>query len=107
MSDEKFFAWLDGELDLNEAEEVEALVASDPELARKAAAHRGLQECLSAAFDPIADSPVPLQLRDAAHPGGAEILDLQARRSAPRPITWPVQWMAMAATLAIGVVAAR
>lgn len=105
ISDEKFFAWLDGELDPAVAAEVEALVARDPELAQKAAAHRALHDRLHNAFDPIADSPVPPQLREAAHPGGAEILDLQARRSAPRPITRPVQWMAMAATLAIGVVA--
>lgn len=105
ISDERFFAWLDGELDPAEAAEVEALVARNPELAQKAAAHRALHDRLHIAFDPIADSPVPPRLRDAAHPGGAEILDLQARRSAPRPISRPVQWMAMAATLAIGLVA--
>lgn len=105
ISDERFFAWLDGELDAAEAAEVEALVAGDPELARKAAAHHALHDRLRAAFDPIADPAVPPQLRDAARSGRADILDLQARRSAPRPISRPMQWMAMAATLAIGVVA--
>lgn len=105
ISDERFFAWLDGELDPADAAEVEALVAGDPELAQKAAAHRALHDRLRAAFNPIANSAVPPQMRDAAHSGGAEILDLHARHSAPRPIYRPVQWMAMAATLAIGVIA--
>lgn len=105
ISDERFFAWLDGELDAAAAAEVEALVAVDPELARKAAAHRALHGRLRAAFDPVADSAVPPQLLQAVRTSGAEILDLQARRRAPRPNSRPVQWMAMAATLAIGVVA--
>ncbi len=104
ISDERFFAWLDGELDPAEAAEVEALVADDPERTRKAAAHRALHDQLRAAFDPIAASAVPPELRDAARSGGAEIPDVQARRSAG-PMSRPVQWMAMAATLAIGVVA--
>ena len=105
ISDERFFAWLDGELDPAEAAEVEALVSGDPELARKAAAHRALHGRLRTAFDPVADSAVPPRLLQAAQSGGADILDLQARRGAPRPVSRPVQWMAMAATLAIGVVA--
>lgn len=105
ISDERFFAWLDGELDPSEAAEVEALVAGDLELAQKAAAHRALHNRLRAAFDPIADSPVPPRLREAAQSGVAEILDLNARRSAVRPVSQPLHWMALAATLAIGVVA--
>jgi hypothetical protein len=35
-ADEKFFAWLDGELDVTEAAEMEARVAADPRLARLA-----------------------------------------------------------------------
>lgn len=105
ISDERFFAWLDGELDPSEAAEVEALVARNPQLARKAAAHRALHGHLRAAFDPIADSAVPSRLRDVARPGEAEIVTLNSRRNAQRPLGAPVQWMALAATLAIGIVA--
>ena len=34
MMDEKFFAWLDGELDPAEAAEMQKRVAADPELAQ-------------------------------------------------------------------------
>jgi len=105
ISDETFFAWLDGELDPAEAAEVAALVAADPALQRKAEAHRALAGRLGAAFGPIAAAPVPDRLLVAAQPRAAEVIDLSARRAAARPISPPVQWAAMAATLAIGVVA--
>ena len=54
ISNERFFAWLDGELEPAEAPPVDRLVATDPELQRKAADHRALRGSLSAAFDPIA-----------------------------------------------------
>lgn len=105
ISDERFFAWLDGELDDRDAAEVEALVAADPALGRKAQAHRALGGRVRAAFDPVAEAPVPQRLLDAARPRGAEVVDLAARRAAARPFSLPMQWAAMAATLAIGVVA--
>ena len=105
ISDERFFAWLDGELGPAETAEVEVLVATDPELQRKAAAHRALHGSLRAAFDPIAHAPVPQHLADAARPRGAEVIDFAARRDARRSLFAPMQWAAMAATLAIGVVA--
>ena len=105
ISDERFFAWLDGELDAAEAAAVAALVAADPELQRKAEAHRALQGSLRAAFDPIADAPVPQTLADAARPREAEVVDLASRREARRTFFAPMQYAAMAATLAIGVVA--
>ena len=105
ISDERFFAWLDGELDPAEAAAIDQLVAADPELQRKAAAHRALRGSLSAVFDPIANAPVPQHLADAARPRAAEVIDFAAKREARRPIFAPMQWAAMAATLAIGVVA--
>jgi hypothetical protein len=105
ISDEQFFAWLDGELEPGEAAAVDALVAADPDLQRRADEHRGLGSRLTAAFDPIASAPVPDRLLDAASRREAEVIDLASRRIAPRPISVWAQWAAMAATLAIGIVA--
>jgi hypothetical protein len=101
IEDEKFFAWLDGELGPAETAEMEAKVAADPELARLAEQHRALGGQLRGAFDPVAAAPVPDRLNAALHPP-AEVIDFAAakrRRSMP---SLP-QWAAMAATLAVGV----
>jgi hypothetical protein len=99
--DEKFFAWLDGELGPAEAAEVEANVAADPELARLAEQHRALGARLRGAFDPIATAPVPERLRAVLRPP-AEVIDFDAaKRARARPSL--AQWAAMAATLVLGV----
>jgi len=101
IEDEKFFAWLDGELRPAEAAEVEAKVASDPELARRAEEHRALSAQLRDAFDPIAAAPVPSRLQDALRPK-AQVIDFaEAKRARTMPSV--TQWAAMAATLALGV----
>ena len=105
MMDEKFFAWLDGELDPAEAAEMEKRVAADPELARAAEEHRALGARLQSAFDPVVQAPVPSRLSEAVRPA-ATVADLsswrerkQARRSALP------QWAAIAASLAVGLFA--
>jgi hypothetical protein len=98
--EEKFFAWLDGELEPAEAAAMEAQVAADPALATLAEQHRGLGTQLRGAFDPIAGAPVPERLQAAVRPP-AEVVDFAAakrRRTLP-PVA---QFAAMAATLAIG-----
>ena len=100
--DEKFFAWLDGELEPAEAAEMEAKVAADPRLAGLAEQHRALKARLSDAFDPIAASPVPEHLKTAVRPT-AEIVDFAATRRARKIPSLP-QWTALAATLAAGIV---
>jgi hypothetical protein len=99
--DEKFFAWLDGELEPAEAAEMEAKVVANPQLARLAEQHRALSGKLKGAFDPIANSPVPEGLAAAIQPS-ADVIDFVA---AQRARTMPSlhQWAAMAATLAVGV----
>ena len=62
MDDEKFFAWLDGELDSAEAAEVEAEVAADPRLSKLAEQHRALGTRLKAAFDTVVEVPIPDEL---------------------------------------------
>lgn len=102
VSDEKFFAWLDGELAPSEAALVEAEVANSPELTRVAERHRAMHAHLKAAFDRVADAPVPEGLR----PTG-KVMEFAAAKSARDLRRWrrPVQWAAMAATLVIGVFA--
>jgi len=101
--DEKFFAWLDGELGPAEAAEMEAKVAADRGLERLAEQHRKLASLLHGAFDPIAAGPVPDHLRKAVRPS-AEVIDLAARKRT-RKIALVPQWTALAATLAVGVLA--
>jgi hypothetical protein len=99
--DDKFFAWLDGELGPAEAAEMEARVASDPQLKRLADQHRALGSQLRSAFDPVAEAPVPERLQAAVRPA-AQVIDFGAVRRA-RSMPALAQWTAMAATLAIGI----
>jgi len=107
IDDEQFFAWLDGELDPAEAASVEAMVAADPALQRRAKAHRALAGRLQAAFEPIVREAVPGRLSEAASPRGSEVIDFAAaqHQRPSRPKSVGLQWAAMAATLAIGLVA--
>jgi hypothetical protein len=99
--DEKFFAWLDGELGPAEAAEMEAKVAADPQLQRLADQHRALGAQLTGAFDPVAAADVPDHLREALRPP-AEVIEFPTAR---RVGTFPSlpRWAAMAATLAVGI----
>src|SRR5438270_2011209 len=102
MNDEdKFFAWLDGELAPPEAAEMEAKVAGDPKLQRLAEQHRALGAQLRGAFDPIAAAPVPERLQAALRPP-AQVIDFAAAKRA-RSMPTLAQWTAMAATRAIGI----
>jgi hypothetical protein len=99
--DEKFFAWLDGEMAPVEAAEMEAKVAADPELQRLAEQHRALGAQMRNAFDPIAAAPVPERLHAALRPP-TQVIDFAAAKRA-RSIPALAQWTAIAATLAIGI----
>lgn len=105
--DDEFFAWLDGELSSKDAARVAARVAADPALAALASQHRAMRARLKDAFDPIAEAPLPERLRAAVDRPHADIIDLAAAKEARdrRPAGKLPQWVAMAATLAIGVVA--
>ena len=102
MDDEKFFAWLDGELAPADAAEMEAKVASDPALKRLADQHRALGAQLRGAFDPVAAAPVPERLQSALRPA-ADVVDFAAAKQRRTMGSLP-QWAAMAATLAVGIV---
>ena len=68
VEEEKFFAWLDGELPPEEAAQVEAEVAADPELSRKAEEHRAMAARLRGAFDMVAAAPLPDGIAAAVRP---------------------------------------
>ncbi len=106
-SNEKFFAWLDGELSGAAADEVERQVAADPDLRKRAEAHRALHARLSQAFDPIAEAPLPNRMQELLHRPAGEIVDFgAAKRSRDARRGWgPPQWAAIAATLAVGIFA--
>jgi hypothetical protein len=106
VSDETFFAWLDGELGDEEAARVKAAVAGDPRLSALAAEHRAMQAQLRQAFDPLLDAPVPESLRAVlGNSPQAEVINFaeaKGRRDSRHWQSLP-QWAAMAATLAVGV----
>jgi len=98
--DERFFAWLDGELGPVDAAEMEAKVAADPNLSRLAEQHRALGSQLRGTFDPIAAAPLPENFQTALRPS-AEVIDFAQAKRARMP-SLP-QWTALAATLAVGI----
>ena len=99
--DDEFYAWLDGELDVDAAASVAARVAADPALSALAAQHRALRHNLRGAFAPVlADDVAPPRMT-------ADVVDLGAGR-AKRPSGFGLpQWAAMAATLVVGLVAGQ
>lgn len=107
MTDEAFFAWLDGELVGGESDEVARQVASDPALAARAEQHRALAARMRGAFAPVAEAPVPAGIAPMIRPEVANIAsfaEARARREERRVPLWQ-QMAAMAATLALGVFA--
>jgi hypothetical protein len=105
VEDEKFFAWLDGELPPEEAARVAGEVAADPHLSRLADEHRAMTSGLRRAFAEVEAQPVPDRFtidRDERVVSLAEARAVQAARRAP-PL-W-TQMAALAATLAVGVFA--
>jgi hypothetical protein len=103
MNEQKFFAWLDGELDPAEAAAISALVAADPALSAKAEAHRRMGARLSRAFAPVVQAPLPDALRSALRPP-AEVVELANVRQRRRGLPSALQWGAMAATLVVGLI---
>lgn len=109
IDEQKFFAWLDGELNASEAAEVAAEVERDPELQRLATEHRAMAADLKRSFDSVANAPVPQKIREAARPRerGRSVIGIASRgEGLARPFIRPLpQWAAMAATLVLGLFA--
>jgi hypothetical protein len=105
VSDERFFAWLDGELGPDEAASVAAEVAGDPILSKRAEQHRAMQQRLRAAFNTVAEAEVPAPLIAAVQPAEAEVIDFASSRRGRDVRRWAAlpQWAALAASLAVGI----
>ena len=121
MNDERWMAYVDGELDAAERAAFEALLAGDPPLAAQVREQQALRRRVADAFAPDLDEPVPERLLAAARiaPQTADVVDLararvrrEQRDAAPRPLRavrdwrWP-EWGAIAASVLVGVLAGR
>ena len=108
VEDEKFFAWLDGELPADEAARVEAEVAADRRLSRLAEEHRSMTAGLRTAFGEVEAQPVPDRLKSGFDRSGETVVSLTdaraVREARKAPALW-VQMTALAATLAVGIFA--
>jgi hypothetical protein len=99
----QLYAYVDGELDAESAARLEADSRVDPALAARIAVQRELRARLRAEFDPVLNEPVPQRLSAAlAGPErGNAVTPIGSAPRAGRPS--PSQWLAIAASLAVGV----
>jgi hypothetical protein len=108
FTDQTLMAYVDGELEEKARAEVEAALATDPELARRVARHRALGERLRREFVAVLQEPVPGRLIVAARGNAASSARTNVTLLKPRsPLgwSWP-QWGAIAASLVTGVLVA-
>jgi hypothetical protein len=104
VTEDVFFAWLDGELDGEEAKRIAAEVEVNPALSGKAEQHRALRRRLANAFGTVATAPLPESLSQAERPE-PEVIDFAAIKRSIQSRGWAglPQWAAIAATLALGI----
>jgi len=117
FSEEMLMAYADGELDLVARAEIEAAMATDPEVRRAIERHRAFGANIRGAYQSVLEEPVPARLAalvatDDATTAELPIVQLAERRAerdrrveqaaaaAARPRL--PQWAAIAASLAIG-----
>ena len=98
ITDEMLMAYVDGELPESERMRVDSAVAADPALQERLEKHRRFRARMGGLFAGVLDEPAPERLLEAAKPSNVVRL-AERRRSSPLP------WMAMAASLAVGVIA--
>lgn len=112
VSDKQIAAYVDDELDEAARGAVTFAALSDPALAERIAAERGLRQRLRAHYAPALEEPVPAewiaQIRQEAAPASAEVIDLAAARAhnrslASRPMSRLWLGAALAASLVIGI----
>ena len=109
-TDEILGAYVDGELDPAVREELEAAMATQPQLAARAQRMRDTKVRLSAAFGGVLQEPVPDRLARVleSHRESAAISDFERARAAKaagsrRGWSW-LEWSAIAASVALGMV---
>ena len=108
--DETLMAYADGELDAAQRAEIDAAIAQDPGLALRVEEHRALRARVAGAFARVLDQPVPGAARAAARVGArptsarGNVVQFPARGArAPSPPWRAREWIAMAASLLLGV----
>lgn len=92
-------AFLDGELDGDEARRVEAALAAEPELRALHEEQRRLRERLSSHYGEVIEEPVPDAMRALLDP---KVIDLEMERTRRRPRWFPIG-IALAASLVLGI----
>lgn len=99
-------AYVDGEVDLVTAKRIERAMETDAALAARVAAERALRVKLSAHFNPVAADAVPGQL--TAMLANVDSSLTGRREAKQRRFGFgPVQWGAVAASLAVGLLAGQ
>lgn len=112
VDDETLMRYVDGELDTERQAALGRQLASDPLLAARVTALEEQRERLRRAYAAELSEPVPAALRAmlAVPQPATPVVDLATRReqvaARARRWAWP-EWGAMAASLALGVVAAQ
>ncbi|MEJ0061288.1 MAG: NepR family anti-sigma factor [Terricaulis sp.] len=116
ITDDVLMAFADGELPAEEAERIEAMMRDDREMAARVTRFRSVRSALRAAYDSVAQEPIPDRLRALLHdveaaapsapePSAAPIVHLSAERERRR-FSAPT-WAAIAAGLVVAVLAGR
>ena len=99
LSDEVLMAYTDGELDPQTRARVEEAIASDPQVARRVAAHEALREKVQSSFGRVLDEPVPDRLIRAARASTGRVIPLRPKRFRVFQVS---QWGALAASFVLG-----
>ena len=97
ITDETLIAYVDGELSESERLKIDSAVAADPALQERLEKHRRFRARMGGAFAGVLDEPVPERLVEAAKPSNVVRFPDRGGPSLP--------WIAMAASLAVGVIA--
>lgn len=112
LDEETLMAYADGELDAAQRAQIAAAIEKDPALAARVEKHRALRAEVAGAFAPVLNEPVPERLRTAAT-GVAmpadrtrgNVVKFPTRGTrAPSPPWRAREWLAMAASLVLGIV---
>jgi anti-sigma factor RsiW len=95
-------AWVDGRVDADQAAQVAAWLSAHPDEAARVAALRLHRAAIAEAYAGVVDEPVPARLLEAAAGPGSAALSRSRAQGGRRA---PMRWLAIAATLVIGVAA--
>jgi hypothetical protein len=112
LDDETLMAYADGELEPAQRAEIAAALEKDPALAARVEKHRATRAEVAGAFATVLGDPVPERLRAAAKGSAApeqrtrgNVVQFPTRGNRAPATPWRArEWLAMAASLVLGVV---